>query len=141
MPLPPIEEQARIVRVVAELNELLNRVEGEERLGELRRDRLVTASLHALTNDDSSENGSVQSFNNAARFCINHFPRLTARPEHVQQLRVSILDLAVREGLSGPKKKMIVQTRSLRGLEKNGKEELLNENLNLFHRFGSMELS
>jgi type I restriction enzyme S subunit len=60
---------------------------------------LVAASLHALNNGDSG-NGGAQSFNESARFYFNHLSRLTTRPEHIKQLRQTILDLAVRGRLA-----------------------------------------
>ena len=35
-------------------------------------------------------------FREHARFHLRHLPRLTTRPEHIQQLRQTILNLAVR---------------------------------------------
>ena len=55
---------------------------------EKRRDRLVTASLHALTNGEApDEPASTQARDQSVRFYLNHLPRLTTRPEHIQQVR------------------------------------------------------
>jgi type I restriction enzyme, S subunit len=51
----------------------------------------VVASLHGLNNSSSGEE-----FRENARFYFNHLPRLTTRPEHIHQLRQTILNLAVR---------------------------------------------
>jgi type I restriction enzyme S subunit len=57
----------------------------------------VAATLHGLNNgDDSSEPEGHPTFEESARFYFNHLPRLTTRPEHIQQLRQTILNLAVR---------------------------------------------
>jgi type I restriction enzyme S subunit len=57
----------------------------------------VAATLHGLNNgDDSLEPGARPTFEESARFYFNHLPRLTTRPEHIHQLRQTILNLAVR---------------------------------------------
>jgi type I restriction enzyme, S subunit len=58
---------------------------------ESRRDKLAAASLHRLNNG-----ADVDKFRVHARFHLHHLPRLTTRPEHIQQLRQTILNLAVR---------------------------------------------
>ncbi|MFA5915650.1 MAG: restriction endonuclease subunit S, partial [Burkholderiales bacterium] len=90
-PLPPLAEQQRIVAKVDELMVLCDRLEVAQVERENRRDRLVAASLHRLNNGADAE-----SFREHARFYLRHLPRLTARPEHIQRLRQTILNLAVR---------------------------------------------
>lgn len=100
-PLPPIAEQHRIVAKVDELMALCDKLEAAQAKRERRRDRLVAATLHGLNNgDDRSEPGGRPSFEESARFCFNHLPRLTTRPEHIHQLRQTILNLAVRGKLA-----------------------------------------
>lgn len=91
-PLPPLAEQHRIVSKVDELMVLCDRLEETQAERENRRDRLSAASLNRLNQpvDDPSV------FQESARFYFNHLPRLTSRPEHIQQLRQTILNLAVR---------------------------------------------
>ncbi len=89
LPLPPFAEQHRIVAKVDELMALCDRLEAAQAEQESRRDRLVAAT-HASLADLSTLNSQPSTF------FINHFPRLTTRPEHIQQLRQSILNLAVR---------------------------------------------
>jgi type I restriction enzyme S subunit len=74
---------------------LCDELEAAQTRREQRRDRLVSASLHRLT-DAAGDPDSGNDFKPAARFYLNHLPKLTVRPEHVQQLRRAILDLAVR---------------------------------------------
>jgi type I restriction enzyme S subunit len=88
-PLPPLAEQHRIVARVDELMTLCDELEAAQAKRETRRDRLVAATLHGLNNGDST-------FKQNARFYFTHLPRLTTRIEHVQQLRQTILNLAVR---------------------------------------------
>jgi type I restriction enzyme S subunit len=96
-PLPPLAEQQRIVAKVDELMALCDELEAMQAKRERRRDRLVAATLHGLNNgDDDSEPGGHPTFEESARFYFNHLPRLTARPEHIHQLRQTILNLAVR---------------------------------------------
>jgi len=96
-PLPPLAEQHRIVAKVDELMALCDELEAAQAKREKRRDRLVAATLHGLNNGgDSSEPGAHPTFEESARFYFNHLPRLTTRPEHIHQLRQTILNLAVR---------------------------------------------
>jgi type I restriction enzyme S subunit len=93
IPLPPLAEQHRIVAKVDELMALCDRLEAAQAEREARRDRLVSASLARVTEPDSDDATSATF---PARFYLDHFARLTTRPEHVKQLRQTILNLAVR---------------------------------------------
>jgi type I restriction enzyme S subunit len=95
LPLPPLSEQGRIVAKVDELMALCNRLEAAQAERESRRDRLVAASLHRL-----NEPADPPDFREHAQFHLRHLPRLATRPEHVQQLRQTILNLAVRGKLA-----------------------------------------
>lgn len=97
IPLPPPDEQQRVVAKVDELMALCDELEAAQAKRERRRDRLVAATLHGLNNGEASGAAGVGlSFAETARFYFNHLPRLTTRPEHIQQLRQTILNLAVR---------------------------------------------
>ncbi len=91
VPLPPLEEQHRIVSKVDELMALCDQLEAAQAERESRRDRLVASSLNRLNND-----ADPSVFRDHARFYFNHLPRLTTKPDHIQQLRQTILNLAVR---------------------------------------------
>lgn len=91
IPLPPLAEQHRIVAKVDELMALCDHLEAAQAERENRRDRLVASSLNRLNNDADSD-----AFRDHARFYFNHLPCLTTKPEHIQQLRQTILNLAVR---------------------------------------------
>lgn len=93
-PVPPLAEQHRIVAKVEELMALCDRLEAAQAERESQRDRLVAASLYRLSHP--AEDSSAEDIRKHARFFLNHLPRLTTRPEHVKQLRQTILDLAVR---------------------------------------------
>jgi type I restriction enzyme S subunit len=91
--VPPLAEQHRIVAKVDELMALCDRLEAAQAEREARRDRLVSASLARVTEPHSDDATSMAP---SARFHLDHFARLTTRPEHVKQLRQTILNLAVR---------------------------------------------
>lgn len=91
VPLPPLAEQHRIVAKVDELMGLCDRLEAAQTERENRRYGLATATLHHLTNGE--DRGT---FHGRAQFYLDHLAQLTARPEQVEALRQSILDLAVR---------------------------------------------
>jgi type I restriction enzyme S subunit len=96
--VPPLAEQHRIVAKVDELMALCDELEVTQAKREKRRHRLVASTLHGLNNGDASpdSDSSSATFEENARFYFNHLPRLTTRPEHIQQLRQTILNLAVR---------------------------------------------
>lgn len=91
VPFPPLAEQHRIVAKVDELMALCDELEAAQQKRERRRDRLVAAILHGLNNGTSGED-----LRQNTRFYLNHVPSLTTRPEHIQQLRQTILNLAVQ---------------------------------------------
>jgi type I restriction enzyme, S subunit len=96
-PLPPLAEQHRIVAKVDELMTLCDELEAAQAKREKRRDRLVAATLHGLNNGGTNpESDASPTFAESARFYFNHLPRLTTSPEHIHQLRQTILNLAVR---------------------------------------------
>ncbi len=90
-PIPPHAEQHRIVARVDELMALCDQLEAAQAERESRRDRLVASSLNGLNNGTDAGG-----FREHARFYFNHLPRLTTKSEHIQQLRQTILSLAVR---------------------------------------------
>jgi type I restriction enzyme, S subunit len=97
LPLPPLFEQHRIVGKVNELMALCDELESTQAKSEKRRDRLVSATLHGLNNGEIDSDAKEKlSFKESARFYFNHLQRLSTRPEHVHQLRQTILNLAVR---------------------------------------------
>jgi type I restriction enzyme S subunit len=90
-PLPPLAEQQRIVAKVDELMALSVRLEAAQKERESRRDRLVSASLARL-----NESADAPAFQEHVRFHLDHLPRMTASRGQMQQLRETILNLAVR---------------------------------------------
>jgi type I restriction enzyme S subunit len=95
--IPPLAEQHRIVAKVDELMALCDQLEAAKTEREQSRDRLVAASLHRLNSpDDTGEDDAPDAFRDHTRFYFNHLLRLTTRPEHIKQLRQTILNLAVR---------------------------------------------
>ena len=100
LPLPPLAEQHRIVAKVDELMALCDQLEVAKNEREARCDRLVAASLHristAAADEAATEAQSAIPLRDAARFHLDHLPRLTTHAEHIKQLRQTILNLAVR---------------------------------------------
>ena len=90
-PLPPLAEQGRIVAKVEELMTLCDQLELAQKERELQRDALRSVSLYRLT-------ATVETLSAKAdiRFFLDTSPRLITKPEHVEAIRQSILDLAVR---------------------------------------------
>jgi len=86
--VPPLAEQHRIVAKVDELMALCDKLEAAQQKRESRRDRLVTASLAKLT--DETQNKKI------LKFSVSSACSAVSRPEHIQQLRQTILNLAVR---------------------------------------------
>lgn len=98
-PLPPIAEQERIVAKVDELMALCDELEAAQTEREARRARLVTATLHRLSNGTSKDEGATEDgagFKETARFYINHLPEMTTRRSHSRELRSTIRSLAIR---------------------------------------------
>jgi len=94
LPLPPLAEQHRIVAKVDELMALCDRLEASQAKRESRRNRLVSASVKRI--GQSEDVGNSEEFRDHVRFHLHHLPRLATRPEHVKELRQTILNLAVR---------------------------------------------
>jgi len=94
VPLPPLAEQHRIVAKVDELMALCDQLEAARTERERRRDRLAAASLARLSTPDPTN------FQADARFALETLPVVTARMDQIGQLRQTILNFAVRGGLS-----------------------------------------
>jgi type I restriction enzyme S subunit len=90
VPLPPIDEQHRIVAKVEELMALCDELEAAQTAREARRDRLRMTSLTTLVAPDGPAPKE------SARFFLKNSPRMVTKPEHVAGVRQTILDLAVR---------------------------------------------
>lgn len=90
--LPPLAEQQRIVAKVGELMALCDQLEAARNAREVYRDKLVSATLHRL----GQPAGDAVADRGHDRFTLDHLAPLTARPEHIKQLRQAILNLAVR---------------------------------------------
>jgi type I restriction enzyme S subunit len=126
VPLPPLDEQHRIVAKVDELMALCDRLEAAQRERESRRDQLAASTHHHLNNGADAEALSTH-----AQFFIGHLPRLTARPDQIKQLRQTILNLAVHGKLvpQDPKDEPAdnllkrIRARGIRGKTKSRKNE------------------
>ena len=90
--LPPLAEQHRIVTKVDELMGLCGRWEAARAERETTRNRLATASLARLNAPDPDP----ATFQNHAAFALENLAPLTTRPDQINALRQTILNLAVR---------------------------------------------
>lgn len=104
IPLPPFNEQKRIVAKVDELMVLCDQLEAARADRETTRDRVSAASFVRLNAPDPD------CFADDARFALGNLPALTTRPDQIKQLRQTILNLAVRGKLfgSGEAKKHVI---------------------------------
>ncbi|MDP2000906.1 MAG: restriction endonuclease subunit S, partial [Rhodoferax sp.] len=91
VPLPPLAEQSRIVTRVEELMRLCDALEAKGRLEAAQHAQLVTTLLGTLTQSDTP----AQLAENWQRLAT-HFALLLDRPQAVDALEQTILQLAVR---------------------------------------------
>ena len=96
VPIPPKEEQERIVAKVDELTALTDELENAQKDREKRRDRLATSSQLRMVETTFDP----ETFRFSAAFYLERLPRLATRPEHISELRRTILDLALRGRLA-----------------------------------------
>lgn len=115
LPLPPLTEQHRIVSNVDELMALCERLEAAQAERESRRDRLMVATLQRLS-QPVDEDATMARVN--TRFYLRHLPRLTTRPEQIQQLRETVLNLAIRGRLVPQDSEDVSASELLRKIQK-----------------------
>ena len=90
-PLPPLDEQHRIIAKVNELMALCDKLEAARTEREATRNQLATASLARLNGPDPD----TATFQNHADFALENLTRLTTRPDQINAVRQTILNLAV----------------------------------------------
>jgi type I restriction enzyme S subunit len=90
LPLPPQEEQHRIVERVLQLMRLCDQLENARRAEEDRADAFVAAALLPFL--DPSKHST--SFQREGRFATDQLPRLTARSRHLATMPIAVLGLA-----------------------------------------------
>jgi len=121
-PIPPLLEQHRIVAKVDELMSLCDELEQRQQKRASVRSKLNKASLHSLptaTDDDA--------FQTAWAHIRHNFDTLYTTPESIQDLRQSILQLAV-QGKLVPQDPSDEPARHLLAAVVAEKEQLLREN-------------
>lgn len=91
IPLPPELEQYRIVEKLDELMALCDRLEEVQNTRNSGQARLATATLQNLHSDTDED-----TVRENARFFIKNLPKLTVHPHQIEELRQTILHLAVR---------------------------------------------
>lgn len=94
-PLPPLDEQHRIVKKVDELMALCDEIEAQRAKRETTRDRFSIATLAHLNAPDP--NAVVVA--DHARFAIQSLEVLTTRRDQIKRLRQTIINLAVSGNL------------------------------------------
>jgi type I restriction enzyme, S subunit len=90
-PLPPLEEQRRIVAKVYELMELCGQFTKAQEAKELRETKVAAALSYHLSRESDAE-----TLHKNASLYINHLPLLTNRPEKIKQIRQTMFSLAIR---------------------------------------------
>ena len=90
LPLPPLEEQKRIVAKVDALMRLCDTLEAQQQQRQTARVHLNSAALDTLL---AAENGDLP---RRWQFVQDHFDLLYADPQNVAKLRQAILQLAVQ---------------------------------------------
>lgn len=88
-PLPPLAEQHRIVAKVDEVMALCDQLEAARESREAERDKLTAASLARLNAPDP------ETFPADARFALANLASLTTRADQIENLRQTILRLAL----------------------------------------------
>ena len=91
-PLSPLAEQHRIIAKVDGLMAICDRLETARTERERTRNRLATATLARLNAPDPD----ATTFQNHAAFALENLTLLTTRPDQINALRQTILNLAVR---------------------------------------------
>ena len=91
VPIPPLQEQARIVARVADLMRLCDALEAKGRLEAEQHARLLGTLLGTLTDSSTPEELAANWLRVA-----DHFDLLLDRPEAVDSLEQTVLQLAVR---------------------------------------------
>lgn len=90
-PIPPLEEQHRIVARARELLSLCNELTLKKQQRDTTRARLTKASYHALTSASTPEQ-----FRTSWQRIVDNFEHVCATPASVEELRHAVLQLAVR---------------------------------------------
>lgn len=90
VPLPPLNEQRRIVERVGQLMALCDRLEQQETKGQENHEKLVKSALKALTTADGPD-----ALQGPWRRVYDHFDPLITTSDAVAELRQTILQLAV----------------------------------------------
>lgn len=96
VPVPPLEEQDRIVAKVDELMGLCDDLEAHQERRHRASARFRSSSLHALTEAESTEN-----FRLAWQRVESNWPAITAASDSIGELRQTILQLAFEGRLTG----------------------------------------
>lgn len=125
IPLPPIEEQSRIVAKVDELMALCNKLEAQQQARRKLRNKLRQSALQAVASATSPHELQTT----WARLADN-FGRLFHAPEDVADLRQVILDLAFAGNISEQSERVgsnLVESLHLRKMQLSAEKRIKRE--------------
>jgi len=108
IPLPPLEEQKRIVKKVDELMELCDRAQASKKNRNELQQQLRRSAIHALKTAETEED-----FKKSWHFVRDNFSAIVSSPTNVQDLRKIILTLAVRGKFSQRRKTYLIQNKKI----------------------------
>jgi len=91
VPLPPLAEQRRIAATVSELMALCDQLDVAQNGRDLHQGALRSAALHRLTEQVDELSGTADT-----QFFLDAMPRFVTLPDHVEAIRQSVLELAIR---------------------------------------------
>ncbi len=91
VPLPPLNEQKRIVAKIDQLMALCDKLEAERNERNKKRLTINTAAINRLLSSSNKTD-----FNNSWSFITKNFNELYSIPENVEELKKAILQLAVK---------------------------------------------
>ena len=107
VPVPPLQEQKRIVTKVDELMALIDDLEAQTETARESHAELVDALLRTLVDSQDAQT-LTQNWNNLAK----HFDTLFTTEESVEKLKATILDLAVRGKLSKQLEHEVIESKT-----------------------------
>lgn len=111
IPLPPLEEQKRIVERVEQLMKYCDQLEEKQKEVQEKRINFNLSATHHLTNSDNKDD-----FNKYLQLINDNFDFLYDEPKNVKQLRETILQLAVQGKLININNEIYLQESKLENL-------------------------
>jgi len=128
LPVPPLDEQQRIVAKVDELMHLCDQLEQQQNLSSEAHDQLVDTLLNVLTNSSNADE-----FQQNWQYISENFDLLFATEYSIDQLKQTILQLAVMGKLVKPEAmdettKLEIHQHKINFSKKNSEANFVNFN-------------